>query len=185
MRSKSRLWFALAAVLAIGSSVGCYTLLKHPRLQTEANSTTSSHAERVTFAESCVGCHDTATLSYYHRAVPLPGEFVSPRWDYYYDYPWWIPYYAGATPDPQTDAEGEQKQRPFDRRQLRQPEEPAPVQASSSSQTPASPAAVAKPAETGNATSAEPPRNQDTGKRDERRDGDSKSSGRRERKPPQ
>jgi hypothetical protein len=173
---------AAAALIAVACSVGCYTLLKHPRLHTEEEAVSPYEIDHVTFAENCGSCHDAATLTYHHRAVPLPGEFVSPRWDYYFEYPWWLPYYAS----PNTPSEEEeQKQRPFDRRHLRPPDETNPAQLSAEppSSTPPPPAAIAKPADSGNTPPADTPKDQDANKRDERRSGESQSKDRRTRKP--
>jgi hypothetical protein len=179
MKSNQGLWIALAALLAVGSSIGCYTLLKHPRVQTEDEVASPYEPERVSFADNCTSCHNAASLAYHQRAVPLPAQFVSPRWDYYYDYPWWIPYYAAGD----ATSEEEQKQRPFDRRHMRQPDESNPTQASSPQPAPNPSTVVAKPGDSGNTPPADQPKSQDSGKRDEKRSGDGKSSDRRTRKP--
>jgi hypothetical protein len=188
MKSSRGLWFALAAACALGASAGCYTMLKHPRLQTEDRAaSTENHyydGEAVTFADDCASCHSTGSLRAYHRAVPPPRRYVSPTWDYYYDYPWWIPYYASGSGNAAANAsEDEQKKRPFDRRRQSRPEEPAP---SSSASTPASttpaPATVAKPADSG-APANTPTKSADTNKREERDSGQKPSGERRTRKP--
>lgn len=189
MKSSRGLWFTLAATLALGTSVGCYTMLKHPRLQTEDRASSADNYyyddEAVTFADDCASCHSTGNLRAYHRAVPPPRRYVSPTWDYYYDYPWWIPYYSsGNTSTGATASEDEQKKRPFDRRRQSRPEEPAP--SSSASTTPASstpaPATVAKPADSG-APANPPAKSADTNKREERDSGKKQSGERRTRKP--
>jgi hypothetical protein len=188
MKSFRGFWIALAAACALGTSVGCYTMLKHPRLKIDDR---TSHAEEyyyddeaISFADDCASCHSPGSLRAHHRAVPPPRRLVSPTWDYYYEYPWWIPSYNAGNTD--ADApEGEQKKRPFDRRRQSRPEEPA---APSTTSVPASPspapvpATVAKPADTG-AQPSTPPKTENTNKREEKDSGKSKSGERRTRKP--
>ena len=178
--------FAFAALSLLGSSLGCYTLLKHPRVQVDDRASAYyGDNERVGFADDCASCHSAGSLQTHHSAVPPPRRVVSSTWDYYYDNPWWIPYYAPANNTDGTEA-NEQKKRPFDRRHLSAPEEN--VTPSSSASTPAPSTAptpaIAKSANAneGNATAS--PKNEDANKREEKRSGDDdKSSERRTRKP--
>ncbi|MGH7597812.1 MAG: hypothetical protein ACREOI_15795 [bacterium] len=183
MKSTRGLFIALAAACALGTSVGCYTMLKHPRIQIDDKA--SSYAddfyydnEAVSFADDCASCHSPGSLQIHHPAVPPPRTVVSPIWDDYYDNPWWMTYYA-----PVSSSEEEQKKRPFDRRRQTRPEEPADTPSSAS--TPASPTpapVVAKPAETG-APASTPPKTENTNKREERDSGKKESGERRTRKP--
>jgi hypothetical protein len=189
MKSTRGLWIALAAVCALGTSVGCYTMLKHPRINLDDK---SSHAgenyyndEAISFADDCASCHSPGSLQVHHPAVPPPRRFVSPTWDYYYDYPWWIPYYtAGNTNGNAATPEEEQKKRPFDRRHQSRPEEPATAPSSASTPSPSTPApaTVAKPADPG-APASTPQKTENTTKREERDSGKSQSGERRTRKP--
>ncbi len=185
MKSSRDFWIALAAACALGTSVGCYTMMKHPRLQTEdrVSSDENNDAEAVTFADDCASCHSAGSLRAYHRTVPPPRRLVSPTWDYYYEYPWWIPYYSSGSPNSNANTpENEQKKRPFDRRHQSQPQEPTPSQASTPASSAPAPATVAKPADTG-APASPSPKTEDTNKREEKRSGDSHSGERRTRKP--
>src|SRR5574341_2162853 len=147
MKSPRLLLYAFAALSLIGSSLGCYTLLKHPRVQIDDRpAPTYYDEERISFADDCASCHSPGSLQSHHPAVPPPRRVVSPSWDYYYDYPWWIPYYAS---DNNTEGanEKEQKKRPFDRRHLSTPEENAPPSQASTPASSTAPApAVAKSA---------------------------------------
>ncbi|MCI0690651.1 hypothetical protein L0337_01445 [candidate division KSB1 bacterium] len=185
MKSTRGLLIALAAACALGTSVGCYTMLKHPHLKIDDKASYAGEYEygydneAISFADDCASCHSPGSLQVHHPAVPPPRRFVSPAWDYYYDYPWWMTYYT-----PGNSTEEEQKKRPFDRRHQSRPEES--VAAPSSASTPASPtpapATVAKPADPG-APPNPPAKTENTNKREER-DSEKKQSGeRRTRKP--
>lgn len=178
MKSPRNFFVALAAVLLIGTSVGCYTMLKHPRVQTDDRTASAHENEMVGFTDDCSGCHSLGSLRTHHAAVPPPRRMVSPAWVNYYDTPWWIPYYTpAASGDATAD---EQKKRPFDKRHLsRQDESNSP---SVNSPEPASnPGTLAKPTDSDTSQPAAKP--QDTGKREEKRSGDGQSSERRTRKP--
>jgi hypothetical protein len=190
MKSTRGLWIALAAACALGTSVGCYTMLKHPRLKIDDKTSYAGEYEHgyddepIGFADDCASCHSPGSLQVHHPAVPPPRRLVSPTWDYYYDYPWWIPYYASGSSNANSPEE-EQKKRPFDRRHQSRPEEPA--AASSSASTPSSPtpaptATIAKPADSG-APASTPQKTENTNKREERDSGKSQSGERRTRKP--
>lgn len=180
MKFSRNLLIALAAILFVGTSVGCYTMMKHPRVQTDDRSASANESEMVGFADDCSGCHSLGSLRSHHAAVPPPRRVVSPTWVSYYDNPWWIPYYAPAAPRGDATAAEEQKKRPFDKRHLsRQDETNTP---SVNSPEPASnPGTLAKPTDSGNSQPA--PKTQDSTKREEKRSGDSQSGERRTRKP--
>ncbi|MGH7451467.1 MAG: hypothetical protein ACRENG_09000 [bacterium] len=185
MKSTRGLWIALAAACALGTSVGCYTMLKHPRLKIEDKTSYAGDYEHgydneaIGFADDCSSCHSPGSLQIHHPAVPPPRPVVSPIWDDYYDNPWWMTYYA-----PANSSEEEQKKRPFDRRRQSRPEEPAdtPSSASMPSSPTPPPATVAKPADPG-APASTPPKTENTNKREERDSGKSQSGERRTRKP--
>ncbi len=191
MKSTRGFLIALAAACALGTSVGCYTMLKHPRLKIDDKITYADEYENgydneaVSFADDCASCHSPGSLQVHHPAVPPPRTVVSPIWDYYYDNPWWIPYYTSGNTDGNAGTpEDEQKKRPFDRRRQRTPEEPAvaPSSASSPASPTPAPATVAKPTDSG-APASTPPKTENTNKREER-DSEKKQSGeRRTRKP--
>lgn len=183
MKSSRGLFIAIAAVSFIGSSIGCYTMLKHPRVQTD-DSAVSAHDDdmMIGFADDCASCHSASSLRTHHPAIPPPRHVVSPTWDYYYDNPWWMPYYTPAVPGSGAPtADEEQKKRPFDRRHLSQPEDTNTPAASAPAPTPSA-GTVAKPADSG-ASQPAAPQPQDTNKREEKRSGDSQSGERRTRKP--
>lgn len=182
MKSPRNLLIALAAVLFIGTSVGCYTMMKHPRVQTDdrASAGSAHEGEMVGFTDDCSGCHSAGSLRSHHAAVPPPRRLVSPTWVSYYDNPWWIPYYAPAVRGGEGATTEEQKKRPFDKRHLSQQDESN--SSSVNSPDPASnPGTLAKPTDSGNSQPA--PKTQDTNKREEKRSGDNQSDERRTRKP--
>lgn len=184
MKAILRIRAVLIALLAIGSGAGCYTLLKHPRLQTEDKLTFSHQDERVSFADDCASCHNASTMVSHWMAVPSPGQFVSPRWNYYYDYPWWIPYYS--TDDSISGSEEMQhKQRSFDRRHISKTEEPNPPQISTPQPTPASATpTLARPVNSGENPTPDHSTSRETSKGEEKRSGEeSKKNERRTRKP--
>ncbi len=87
---------ALAAVMAFA---GCYTLLKHPRVQNESSALfEGNHAAEVLPSDDCLQCHDQSH-SYYNPTLPY-GTYYQGRsrdWLFYYDTPWWAePYYYGG-----------------------------------------------------------------------------------------
>jgi len=181
MKSSRNLFIALAAVSFIGTSVGCYTMLKHPRVQTDDRAALAHENEMtVGFAEDCSSCHSSGSLRAHHAAVPPPRSIVSSTWSYYYDNPWWISYYTPVVPGGSAPTEEEQKKRPFDRRRLSRPDESNPS-AVASPEPANNPGTIAKPADSGNSQPAPP--SPDSGKRDEKRSGDGQTGERRTRKP--
>jgi len=181
MKTSRRLFFTLAVVSLIASSIGCYTLLKHPRVQIDDRTAPARDGEAVGFADDCSACHNLAGLSTYHPAVPPPRRFISPAWGYYYDNPWWIPYYTPIVPGGADGATTEeQKKRPFDRRHLSRQDETSPSTASTPEPS-ANPGTIAKPADSGDKQVK--PQQQDTNKREEKRSGESQGEDRRKRKP--
>lgn len=186
MKSSRNLFFAVAAFAFIGSSLGCYTLLKHPRIEVDDRVAAANEDAAIRFDDDCSGCHTYGSLRAHHPPVPPPRHMVSPQWDYYYDNPWWNPYYTPAAPvySPSTPTAGEeQKKRPFDRRHQSSQDETSPATVSTPEPAPNS-GVVAKPVESGNSQPASKPQPQpDTNKRDEKRAGDSNSGERRTKKP--
>jgi hypothetical protein len=88
----------LAAIAVALSASGCYTLLKHPRVDTAAYEEIQDN--------SCTSCHYEDELWYYHHA---PRHRVYPgvgaeAWGFYYAVPWWYDSYWHYTPssDPST-----------------------------------------------------------------------------------
>jgi hypothetical protein len=190
MKSTRDLLIALAAACALGTSIGCYTMLKHPRIKIDDKASRADEYyyddESISFANDCASCHSPGSLQVHHPAVPPPRRLVSPTWDYYYDNPWWIQYYTSGNSNADAGTtEEEQKKRPFDRRHQSRPEEPA-ATPSSAATTPSAPtpvpATVAKPADSG-APASTPPKTENTNKREERDSGKKQSGERRTRKP--
>jgi len=181
MKSSQNLFIALAAVSLIGTGVGCYTMLKHPRVQTDDRAASAREDEMmVGLADDCSSCHSAGSLYAHHAAVPPPRRIVSPTWSYYYDNPWWTPYYTPVVPGGAASPQEEQKKRPFDRRHLSRQDESNPPAVNSPEPAP-NPGTIAKPTDSGNSQPA--PKTQDTNKREEKRAGDSQSGERRTRKP--
>ncbi len=145
------------AVLALGFSLlfaGCYTLLKHPRVQNEDSAVfADSHdAQGVLPSDDCMRCHDAAR-SYYNETLPY-GTYYRGRsrsWLYYYDTPWWSdPYYYGGA---QMQADSSlPRPRDFGRRGQDAAMQPAQGGAGA---THASPAARAKTSGGSNATASD------------------------------
>jgi hypothetical protein len=77
-----RFHFPLIAVLATSlAAPACYTLLKHPKIETAVYDDTQD--------ARCSSCHNDEEIWGYihpasHAVYPLEGD-----WDYYYVYPWW------------------------------------------------------------------------------------------------
>jgi hypothetical protein len=181
MKSSRNLFIALAAVSFVATSVGCYTMLKHPRVKTDDRAASAQENEMmVGFGDDCAGCHSPGSLYAHHAAVPPPRAVAWPTWSYYYDNPWWFPYYTPVIPGGAATSEEEQKKRPFDRRRLSRPDESNPS-AVASPEPVNNPGTIAKPADSGNSQPTPPP--SDSGKRDEKRSGDNQAGERRTRKP--
>lgn len=154
-----------AICLLMLTSVGCYTVIKHPRVQSERVAESEDFATKVAFGDDCQSCHNANVSAFHSIAVPPPRTAPSWRWEYYYDTPWWVSYYAPASGGKQADAE-EQKKRGFDRRHTAQPVESTPSAYTPAEQPPSTPApgAVARPSVKDSAT-ADPPQKEDDGKR--------------------
>jgi len=180
MNSPRNLFIALAAVSFIGTSVGCYTMMKHPRVQTDDRAASAHESEMVGFTDDCSGCHSPGSLRVHHAAVPPPRHVVSPTWSYYYDNPWWTPYYTPVVPGGEGATAAEQKKRPFDKRHLSRPDE-ANSPAVNSPEPASNPGTLAKPTDSGNSPPAA--KTEDTNKREEKRSGETQSGERRTRKP--
>lgn len=76
---------------ALGVS-GCYTLLKHPRVNNAAYEEVQS--------TSCTSCHYEDELWYYHHAPAhrtYPGPMAD-AWGFYYEMPWWYDAYWDYSP---------------------------------------------------------------------------------------
>jgi len=181
MKFSRNLLFAFAASALVGTSLGCYTMLKHPRVQTDDRNAALDEEDMIAFGDDCSSCHSMGSLRMQHHAVPPPRRIISPTWDYYYDNPWWGMYYTPST-GANASAGEEQKKRPFDRRHQSRPDDNnAPTAATP--EPAAGSGTIAKPADSGSG-SPTPASNTDTNKREEKRAGDNSSGGeRRTRKP--
>jgi hypothetical protein len=187
-------WAAAVLLLLVSLSLGCYTMLKHPHVeaareaqQEEEEFGFEARPNRVSFGDDCRSCHNDRVATYHAIAVPAPVAEPTPRWSYYYDTPWWFPYYASGNNAGNAD-QTEPKKRPFDRRQNSVPSESSASGGSAAAPMPApSAGSVAKPAGDNNASSSTETKRDDGNKRAERRSNentdDKKESSRRDRKP--
>lgn len=167
---------AIAAVFF--TVAGCYTLLKHPSVADEERPADTAHAEAVTYADDCGSCHASPSYAAVHDyASPYRSSYD--RWYYYYEYPWWVRYYAPASGDGGEGAD--EQQRPFGRRH-RGSEDSQPSQTAASGSTPApSPSIIST---SGNESGkSDPPPAQKDERRDDRRGGTDEKDSRREKKP--
>jgi hypothetical protein len=74
--------FPLVAVLATSFvAPACYTLLKHPRIETAVYEAAENRR--------CSSCHEDEEIWGYIRPESHPVYPVEGDWDYYYVYPWW------------------------------------------------------------------------------------------------
>ncbi len=80
----------LIVIVAFLIFTGCYTVIKHPEI---ANPQNPQHKYQVYFADDCNSCHNIATehLSYSTSPnVPRLNYILNnPRWNYFYEAPWW------------------------------------------------------------------------------------------------
>jgi len=152
--------------LLLLASVGCYTVIKHPRLAAEGQAASEDYTTSVTFGDDCRSCHAAGRSGYHAIAVPPPRLEPSWRWTYYYNTPWWQSYYAPAA----AADEAEASKRPFDRRRQTTSEEQAPAGFAPAAQPlpPATAGAVARPSTRDSSTTAPAPK-EDSGKRRARR----------------
>ena len=97
---KTSLSFVTTSLLGVFVFAGCYTLLKHPRLEVEP-ATVHLHensANHVASSDDCLRCHAQAD-DYYNETLPYSNYYDgrSRNWLYFYDSPWWAePYYYGG-----------------------------------------------------------------------------------------
>lgn len=186
---------AAATLFFVITSMGCYTVLKHPQVElareAEAHEEEEfgfeAHPNRVTFGDDCQSCHNAEVGAYHAIAVPAPVATPSPRWEYYYETPWWFPYYASSGQGSGSES-AEQKKRSFDRRRNSVPEETSGSSVGSAVAPVPVPSAgaVAKPAgDNTPAASTGAKTEDDSNKRTERRSSETekKEAPRRDRKP--
>lgn len=152
--------------LLLLTSLGCYTVIKHPRVHAERGAESDDFASKVAFGDDCQSCHNAGVNAFHSIAVPPPRPAPSWRWEYYYDTPWWASYYAPAAGGGQA-SESETQKRAFDRRRTAQPEESTPPALTPSEQPPALPAtgAISRPNANDDSGTAEPTQKEDSGKR--------------------
>lgn len=89
LRSFISALFAVAASLVIPA---CYTLLKHPAVDTAVYEEVQT--------ETCASCHYEEDLWYYHHS-PAHRLYAGPvdgSWEFYYAMPWWYDSYWHYTP---------------------------------------------------------------------------------------
>jgi len=97
---KTNLTLVSTSLVGIFVFAGCYTLLKHPRLEVEP-ATVHLHdnaANHVASSDDCLRCHEQAD-DYYNETLPYSDYYGgrSRNWLYFYDSPWWAePYYYGG-----------------------------------------------------------------------------------------
>ncbi|MDZ7268764.1 MAG: hypothetical protein ONB48_13585 [candidate division KSB1 bacterium] len=166
-KSGSRLALPIGCLLLL-TSLGCYTVIKHPRLAGSAEAAGGDPSVAVTLGEDCHACHAAGFSGFHGIAVPPPRPAPSWRWQYYYDTPWWQSYYAPAAAG--SGDEAEVSKRPFDRRRQATPEEPAPAGHTPAAQPlpPTTVGAVARPSGRDSATTVSKPK-EDSAKRRARR----------------
>lgn len=166
-QSSGRIALPICCLLLV-PGVGCYTVIKHPRLAAAGEVASADYTVPVTFGDDCRSCHAASTSGYHAIAVPPPRPEPSWRWAYYYDTPWWQSYYAPAA-DGSAD-EAKPSQRPFDRRHQSTQEEQAATGFAPAAQPlpPATIGAMARPATTDSSTTTPAPK-PDSGKRRARR----------------
>lgn len=83
---------ALATAMAALTLVGCYTVFRHPPLESVSSYQHGAYSE-------CADCHDTA--DYYHYWIdPSYAYTMMPApWAVGYDHTWWYVPYEHADPD--------------------------------------------------------------------------------------
>lgn len=165
MRKLSRRNALPLLCLLMLTSLGCYTVIKHPRVHAERGAESDDFSSKVAFGDDCQSCHNAGVNAFHSIAVPPPRPAPSWRWEYYYDTPWWASYYAPAAGGGQA-SETETQKRAFDRRRTAQPEEPTPPAFAPTEQPPALPAtgAIARP-NANDSAATEPAQKEDSGKR--------------------
>ena len=94
-------------LLAMGIfSWGCYTILTHPTVAEEEGKATSHQGEY--YREHCTDCHaeyHNYPYGFYYNYYP-DYYWNSPRWGYYYIYPWWWDrYWWDNEPSPESAPE--------------------------------------------------------------------------------
>ncbi|MGB5105289.1 MAG: hypothetical protein WBP29_04010 [Candidatus Zixiibacteriota bacterium] len=92
MRAK-KIIIGITALLALAiTSLGCYTIIKHPAMtveqETDDSSSSYSHGDA---DRDCMRCHqDYGTYPYGYYYGYYPDYYWSnPNWGSYYAYPWW------------------------------------------------------------------------------------------------
>lgn len=173
-----------AVVAMLVTLAGCYTLLKHPRFETDEGNVKAASNAPITYADDCASCHESGAFIATHGYGPPPPPGYD-RWYYYYEYPWWIPYYTDRDGEDGGNA-SEGHQRPFGRRHRGADDENQPAQtATSGSSSSSSPSIISKSRSDTEKEEPKPAEKDD--KRDDRRGGNTderrEQSERRERKP--
>jgi hypothetical protein len=180
--SFARLLSGCAIAAMIVALAGCYTLLKHPRFETEDSHGEAASATRITYADDCASCHESNAYVAAHGYEASPTHAYD-RWYHYYEYPWWISYY-GADRGRGNDGDRESSQRPFGRRHRGENENDQPSQ---TAVTGSGTGAVANPSiisTTGAEPKKEEPKPAEKDDRSgDRRGGNDDKDNRRERKP--
>jgi len=87
-------WVLMGLLLTIMGIfvLGCYTILSHPRVESEEEEAYSGRYYR----ENCTDCHvDYHNYPYGYYYGHYPDYYWDyPRWGHYYIYPWWWDWYS-------------------------------------------------------------------------------------------
>jgi hypothetical protein len=111
---------ALVALVAASIvSLGCYTIIKHPQIQSTQTSVDTEGYTHTSGDRDCMRCHqDFGQYPYgYYYSDYYPSYYWDyPRWGSYYAYPWWWDHfwYSGGS---QQAGDTNSDQRPDRRRQ--------------------------------------------------------------------
>ena len=181
---KTNFILVTTSLIVVFVLAGCYTLLKHPRLEVEPSTVhlEDNYANQVTSNDDCVRCHQQAD-DYYNATLPY-GNYYDGRsrnWLYFYDSPWWAEpyYYGGAISE---DAEELPSPRQFGRRHSNPEGAPTGGQPGVASSGSGSTPVVAKRAKSDGDTDNKPSVVREEPKRSERRASPQKEESKKKRR---
>lgn len=115
LKMKNRfIWLGILLIMVGVFAIGCYTVLMHPMVQGEEEETVEHTGTY--YRENCTNCHGdyhSYPYGYYYGYYP-DYYWSSPRWGYYYAYPWWWDRYwwdndEGVESVPKSDEKGERR----------------------------------------------------------------------------
>jgi hypothetical protein len=79
---------------------GCFTIIKHPVIHDEDNPDLSYN---IYFSDDCNSCHSSALQN---NTPNLDYINSSPRWNYFYEFPWWQRHQFYTSPSVSQDSSG-------------------------------------------------------------------------------